>query len=416
MTRSRNRGPHFLLIAALVLGASGALWLLNEARVRQPVLPEAQSVVHSESTLARGQEQLSAPAIAEVAGGEQPLSPRTNADAQRLEILVVDPIGAPVARAAVALFVEQALIARATTDEEGIVRIEPREGEAEFALLAPGWLVQRGAIDCSVGRRSMTLLEGATVTGSVVIDGAVPLEPIELNLYVAELGKRVEALPSSVQKALGLEQNRERLLRTKTGSAGEFAFRGLPENVESRLQWPGPYFQAIDGLNRDRRQLRLPTPRRDVLLTLSTGFELRLRVVDVAGAPVPDGHVKIITRTGPEQGGSTSTHSTQADSLGRYSKVIPPEPPRSLNLTVALADDSGSSSLDLISRRNSAAIGTWVTWPASLCGKCSCACRTQRSRRSRVRGSRPGPLVANPTNAATLRVRSAWHSVTANAN
>ncbi|MBK8180895.1 MAG: hypothetical protein IPK67_18780 [Planctomycetes bacterium] len=216
------------------------------------------------------------------------------ADASTLDIAVRDPLGAPVGCALVVLFRGETALGDARTDVAGNAVVPALGGEGEYVLFAEGWASCRGTIDLSAGSRTLSLVEGATVAGRVLVDGAAPREPIELVWSTspnAPTGLDWHKLPASIRKLVFQQRGRgsEAVLRTIAG--GSFAFRGLVADVSGTLHWRGPYLEDVFPPAHGNYR-SVAAPRDDLDLRLVTGLEIRMRFVSDTGTPIPSAFAK----------------------------------------------------------------------------------------------------------------------------
>ncbi|HTF88449.1 MAG TPA: Ig-like domain-containing protein [Planctomycetota bacterium] len=246
---------------------------------------------------------------------------RQEADAHQLEIFVVDPSNAPVADAKLAIFREGKLLAEFVTPSDGLARFRDLEGTAEYAIAAPSWEIARGTLELGTGRRTLALADGAVVAGTVIVDGGAPPEAFEL-WWQSDKAQDAAPLPPAVAKSLRGKLSKRAVATTRTNADGTFMIRGVRPQAAGFLSWSARYFLPDAENEYSARQLSFDGPRRDLVLELSEGCELRLRVVDAAGAPVPQANVSLRREIKNADGTSTSTDSSAADAEGRYSKIM----------------------------------------------------------------------------------------------
>ncbi|MEO6710871.1 MAG: hypothetical protein ABI054_03190 [Planctomycetota bacterium] len=265
----------------------------------------------------------------QAAGG----SLRSESGSRQPELLLLDPEGHAVADARVALFREKELLAKATTDTAGLASFAPQQGKARYAIAALGWELARGEFELSAGRTTITLADDAFVAGVARVDHAPPPESFELQ-WRAETEV---PLPDVVLKALQRSASNPVITVALTQPDGSFQFRGVRANAIGWLRWSAPYFLRDVENELNARGLKVPAPRRDIVLDLVAGVELRLRVVDAEGKPLPGAGVRF-TRHVPRAAGKETSWQTMnqvADSQGRYRQALAWE--ESDNCTVSVS-------------------------------------------------------------------------------
>ena len=315
----------WLALATIAIAACAVAFLwLNNSSVNQT--DDAKRDVATAAPSAAGNEVLAPASLGatdstrERAAGD---SPRSESGTRQLELLLFDPEGHPVADARVALFREKELLAKATTDSAGLASFSPQQGKAEYAIAALGWDLARGEVELSAGRKTITLADNAFVAGVARVDHASPPEQFELQ-WRADLAEGEASLSDSVVKALQRSASDPAISVAQTQPDGSFQFRGVRANTSGWLRWRAAYFLRDVEDESNARELKVPAPRRDLVLDLVTGIELRLRVVDAAGKPIPGAGVGFTRRIQRSPGKELSwqTSNATADSEGRYRQAL----------------------------------------------------------------------------------------------
>lgn len=256
------------------------------------------------------------------------------AEAAPLALSVRDPLGAPVAGALVVLFRGETALGNARTDAAGNAVVPAPGGEGEYVLFADGWAFFRGAIDLSGGSRTLSLVEGATVAGRVLVDGAAPREPIELVWSTSPnvpTGLDWHELPLEIRRIVLGHRNRGSEITAHTSMGGGFAFRGLVADVQGSLRWSGPY--VPEGLpaasfGPGARQRDVAAPSSDLVLRLEMALEVRMRFVSPTGEPIAGAYANL------ESGATQAPRGVlMGDALGRASLLLPRDAPGPLRLT-----------------------------------------------------------------------------------
>lgn len=315
-----------------------AFTLLQRERATEAVIETQRSVAQSQHALPPKIEQpVPTPAIP----ANDPTQQRVEAGRNSLIVHVVDPAGAAVADAKLALFREDAVLHIGTTDSAGSVKFDAANGSAQYALFAPGWALARGEIELGASELTLALVDGEVVAGSVLVDGALPDPSIELSFNVADRASERGSVPKSVRDALRASRGDVDGVIASTQVDGSFAFHGLPAAVAGSIQWKGPYF--LEGSDqRFGPRVSVPAPRRDLMLRMTVGLELHLRVVDSSGTPVPGAPVTVNTSNNSPDGVNSSRWSSTADSEGRWVQAQLLAENTKLDIDVALVGGAGA--------------------------------------------------------------------------
>jgi hypothetical protein len=121
------------------------------------------------------------------------------------------------------------------------------------------------------GTHEIVLPEGATVGGVVRVDGAIPLRPVELQLY--DVATPLSELPAELRAQLEAENVNLSVLASRTEPDGSFAFSGLAPDWWGRIgvRRVSPYAILRNrGLAcADLWTAVLPGPRDDLVLELT---------------------------------------------------------------------------------------------------------------------------------------------------
>ncbi len=263
-----------------------------------------------------------------------------------LELLVISSDGAPVAAARLAVFRADTLLASGVTDEQGLAVFAAAKGSAQVAVFAPGWAVACAAIELEAGRHNVTLADGAILGGWVLVDGALPTEPIEIQFETTKPSKGMASIPKSVLEWLRPALMAHHSQFAISDAKGAFAIRGLAADAAGEISWAGAFVleKAKEGESDwETTTLEVPALRPDLELRLSLGVELRLRVVDAAGQAVAFGTVNIETVRASGRGYSHSVFRETADEAGRYRRPLGRTPPTELILRLARRDGSAET-------------------------------------------------------------------------
>ncbi len=352
-----------LLLVALVLGLGLATFVVLQFQSRQQTSvaelePRERLEADREAAAQRSAEVVERPEVFAASDAhEDTRTQRSEVDAQQLEMQVLDAANSPVAGAYVVLFRENALLDQASTNAQGFARFAPREGKAEYALAPKGWSVLRGEVELSAGRHAFNLPQGASVAGSLSIDGAAPLEPLELTWIPGPQKRAEQPLPESVTNALQDQALAPLRARTTTDAGGAFAFLDLPPDAAGSIHWSGPFLIEGARSESDGRRLTVSTPRPDVRLRLVSGLQLCLRVVDPAGAALASASVLLKRETKTENSSNSSTMSSNGGPDGRLERLFSPELFDKLTVSVSAADGSGTNHFEFVPPR--ALRGIW---------------------------------------------------------
>ena len=265
----------------------------------------------------------------------------TNAEFAYLEIVIAAADGTRIDGAEVASFRDGELLDSGSSGATGRVHFRASPGPGEIAVMAPGRSLLRESLDLGAGVHTLTLADGESIQGWIEVDGAPPRVPIAL--VWTSLGSshsRFKSLPAAVREALrgSITDGRP---RTTTDVRGAFAFRGLNAGSFGTLEWEGPYWHSDPATAAQVRGARFHVPQRDLRLSLSEGPELRLRVLDTEGAPIPRARVIVETRLQAEGDEQEGTSTIFADDQGRARFALPRALLASVDACVSLPDGGG---------------------------------------------------------------------------
>ncbi len=318
-----------------------------------------------------------------------------------LELLVISSDGVPVAAARLAIFSAETLLASGVTDERGLAVFAAAEGSAQVAVFAPGWAVACATIELEAGRHNVTLADGAILGGWVLVDGALPTEPIEIQFETTKPSKGMASIPKSVLEWLRPALMAHHSQFAISDAKGAFAIRGLAADAAGEISWAGAFVleKAAEGESDwETTTLEVPALRPDLELRLSLGVELRLRVVDAAGQAVPSATVNIESVRASARGYSQSMFRDTADEAGRYRRPLGRTPPTELNLGIARRDGSGETKHHLVSSPGTR--GAWDVGDLALVATRAVTMHIQDGDGAPIKGALTTPLPSSASSKA----------------
>ncbi|MEO6711545.1 MAG: carboxypeptidase-like regulatory domain-containing protein [Planctomycetota bacterium] len=280
------------------------------------------------------------PAIAPPSAVGETAQQRAAVEGGILRVHVVDPTGAAVLSARIALFRGKELLHSAVTDAGGGVQFDSGDGTAQYILFAQGWPLARGEIEIGAGERLLTLDEGVVIGGTVLLDGLPPDPPIELRFESFERNASFVDLPRAIFETLRDANALRPSLLASTGADGSFSFRGFAADTAGGLYWKEACFLEGLGSEYERVHFPVPAPRSDLMLRMISGIELRLRVVDPAGNAMPGAPVSLFLKS--VTAGRDARALMAADYEGRFSFPILPYPDLTLSVEVAQVGGAGA--------------------------------------------------------------------------
>jgi len=323
----------------------GALLLWLGRAAPQPALPDAERALEATSIDAPESLTTAASDPLRESSERTPLATAPVSDEETeiayLEIVIAAADGTRIDGAKVASFRNGELLDSGSSGATGRVHFRSNPGPGEIALLAPGRALLRESLDLGAGVHTISLADGESIQGWIEVDGAPPRVPIALVwTSVGSSRDLFNSLPAAVREALS-GTFADGLPRTTTDIRGAFAFRGLNSGSFGTLEWEGPYWnnERLPGV--EVRAARFSVPQRDLRLSFSEGVELRLRVVDTEGAPVPRARVIVETMLQAEGDAQEGIWTVFADDQGRAKFALPHAPLARVNACVSLPDGGG---------------------------------------------------------------------------
>ena len=197
----------------------------------------------------------------------------------RCEVLVVGDDGAPVRDAAVHLWRVDEIESELRTDEHGRCSLEPSPNACMVLVCADGHFPHRAQLTHCRGEQRIELPAGESITGTLLVDGAVPrrswglwVDPVPLD----------DAVPDRVRKRL-------RTWRVPTAADGSFALRGLPTGWRGGLYLPRPLWLLPEsgGTPDNHSSVAVDAATHDLRIATTQLPTMQWRVVwDDDGSPV----------------------------------------------------------------------------------------------------------------------------------
>ncbi|HTF88445.1 MAG TPA: tetratricopeptide repeat protein [Planctomycetota bacterium] len=324
--------------AIIALGAVAAFLILRTRTPGDSFAPgrDPARVAEAERSLQDIPKDLEAPlAKPREAGSARADEPtrREQSEVKALELLVTDPAHVPLENARVVLFRTEDVIAQGSTASDGRLRLREFAGRAEYAIAAPGWGVARGELDLNPGLQTLELTEGAVVGGIMVCQGAPPSESIDIEWTTS--GDADRSLPRAVVRALESAHPSRMLATTRTREDGSFEIHGLRPATPGSLSWRGRYYLEAAG-----QELALDFPQRDLVLRLVEHCELRLRVVNVAGTPLPGASVRVSLKFLGASGDVSMDSDSTTDPEGRFSQIFSSQDRTTVSVSIAPPNSS----------------------------------------------------------------------------
>jgi hypothetical protein len=188
------------------------------------------------------------------------------------------------------------------------------------------------------------LPEGESIEGWIQVDGLQPRAPMQLRWSGAGIeGHGFAALPAPVRNALRETSIGDGLALATTDARGNFALRGLNAGNSGRLYWEEPYWLRDERSGAEHQFVRLSVPQHNLELQLRESVELRLRIVDSAGAAVPNALVFVRTLGLNESSAHLADRGSSADEQGRARLALAPANIEAVEARVLLADRGGEA-------------------------------------------------------------------------
>ncbi|GJM22937.1 MAG: hypothetical protein DHS20C15_28520 [Planctomycetota bacterium] len=259
------------------------------------VLPEPSAAIAAHASFLADPQALELPAGASVTPPTGPLA-----------IRVEHAHGVPATGARVGLYTPEPLryVAEGVLDERGAWSHPGLDAPAAFFVVGVTPRAERFDLDVARGEHTLTLPEGAVISGRVLVDGAVPrlLQPLALGFKGYEYWDEPPAgMPlAGADRLLELawleghvysEVGDAYVRGCYADAAGRFTFSGLEAGATYRI---GTAWGAFRHSPRSTPQ-PITAPAADVLLEWESPPFLVGRVVDAAGVPVPGADIELQT-------------------------------------------------------------------------------------------------------------------------
>ncbi|HUR28343.1 MAG TPA: carboxypeptidase-like regulatory domain-containing protein [Planctomycetota bacterium] len=337
----KHRSPALVLgmILALSVGFFFALRFRSprEGADELPAVIQVEGKAHAETP--------SAPALVEQA---PETSRRAEAGTSRLEILVLDNSSAPVADANILLFRGDEVFGKVSSDANGLAQFSARAGTGEYLLSATGRNFERGSIELSAGRRTIQLVEGAVVTGTVTVDGAPPTVPMELSWHSSDMADVLHDLAEPVRKAWYGGTQKTDMITAFTSADGTFVLRGMSARSVGAIRWSEAYFLEGATPENDDREVSVTLPCTHLELRLIAGFQMRMRVVDANAVPLPGARVELTLWSESKSRSGTTTMASTAGKEGRFVHAFLPDAFDELEARVLTPKRAGPRSYNFV--------------------------------------------------------------------
>ncbi len=202
---------------------------------------------------------------------------------------------------------------------DGALEVAASDRPRAAFVQAPDTALQRFVIPAAAARVELVVAAGASIDGSVLVDGETPTEPLVLGLRCSEPSVSAETLPMP-------NPFDPWSIAVSTDARGTFRATGLPRDASASVSAP-PGF-AVEAPTVVR------VPSEGVVVRLRRLPRLHGRIVR-GGAPLAGAIASVPWEDGPSSG----QVSTTADAAGRFSLVLEGGAPR--GATLRLTDAQG---------------------------------------------------------------------------
>ena len=204
-------------------------------------------------------------------------------------------------------------LGKAVTDALGCAVLPALTREATLVVAGASWEAHREVLSPGVAEVDVSLPEGEDLRGWVIVDVAVPTEPVEIVVTASRRYRApddwLRALPDNLHyTTFGRDP-----LRQRTDAEGRFRVSGLPEGWRGWIRFPHLYELASEngttrvsaGAVLERRLVTLPA--------------LRGEVVDATtGRPIPDTSIRAQVCADVDDPPGVWEHQGDTDSHGRF--------------------------------------------------------------------------------------------------
>lgn len=196
-----------------------------------------------------------------------------------LQVLCAD--GSPLPNATVVLARDEDVVAHGESDTEGIVLFAAFPHALDVFVLTGNALRHRQHLESGAGRYAVSLREGSTLSGIVLVDGRSPGRAVSFWLYSRYTLAKLTPSPAFITRALdGLEMDDGRtsgigsIVMLSTDIEGRFTLGGLLPGWLGRLE-PGDGYALENGLD----AVLIDDPSVPLVIRLGLRSAIRGRVV-----------------------------------------------------------------------------------------------------------------------------------------
>jgi len=187
------------------------------------------------------------------------------------------------------------VVAETATRRDGVGRFEPRDEETHALALVAGMPLACAAIPGGATEARIVLAPGASLEGSLLVDGAAPAQPVRLSVH---WNGPAQELPEPLRQAVAALDLDAGGATCGTREDGTFRFEGLPVTEDAWIAVPPDFVLTTGGRS---RRVSLPGPF--IRLEALALPRLRGRVVFEGGTEgVPGALLHVAWTTGERSG------------------------------------------------------------------------------------------------------------------
>ncbi len=305
-----NRSVALVVVLIAALGVVAAVVMHNSDAPQRSLEPAAISV--PETSAITPLESLSDVEVAEESApkNRDPATDGAVADSLVLEIIASD--GTPVPNVRVVLTRAELVLESKTVESGGVVTLPPQGRDVDVFIFTNSALRLQRHLEDAIGSHVVRIPEGATLRGTVLVEGAAPNKSIPIQLLARAESSGFEPLPDFLSRQLGFGNSKGSVhIFVQSDKAGRFEFKDLPPTLKGAVSAPSWMYKKEDG-----KSIEITDVTQEVILRLLERPGITGRVVmrgTTSGIAKARGKYTLAVSEGNRQFDQQGTFETEED-------------------------------------------------------------------------------------------------------